>query len=118
MVLTHLPANAFLILAAFAPNLSAALLFLILRSFLSQMDVPARTSYVMAVVQPAERPAAASLTAVPRSLSAALSPALAGWLLAHWNFGWPLVIGGVLKIVYDLSLWRLFSRVRPLEERQ
>ena len=85
MVLTHLPANVFLIAAAFAPNLVTALSLLICRSFLSQMDVPARTSYVMAVVQPAERPAAASLTAVPRSLSAALSPAIAGWLLANSN---------------------------------
>ena len=116
MVFTHLPANLFLAIAAFAPTLPVALLLLVLRSLLSQMDVPARTSYVMAVVQPAERPAAASFTAVPRSLTAALSPAIAGWLLSASPFGWPLVIAGTTKIVYDLSLWRLFSKVKPPEE--
>ncbi|MGH8508499.1 MAG: MFS transporter, partial [Gammaproteobacteria bacterium] len=117
MVFTHLPANLFLAIAAFAPTLPVALLLLVLRSLLSQMDVPARTSYVMAVVQPAERPAAASFTAVPRSLTAALSPAIAGWLLSASPFGWPLVIAGITKIVYDLSLWRLFSKVAPPEEQ-
>ncbi len=116
MVFTHLPANVFLILAALAPTLGVTLLLLVMRSLLSQMDVPARSSYVMAVVQPTERPAAASLTAVPRSLAAALSPALAGWLLTVSPFGWPLVVAGATKIVYDLCLWRLFSKLKPPEE--
>ena len=81
------------------------------------MDVPGRTSYVLAVVTPGERPAAASLTAVPRSLASALSPTLAGALLAASPFGWPLVICGTLKIAYDLALLRMFSRIKPPEER-
>ncbi len=117
MVYTHLPANVFLILVPFMPTLELALLFLFLRSALSSMDVPARTSYVMAVVSPGERPAAASVTAVPRSLASALSPSLAGAMLAASSFGWPLVICGVLKIVYDLTLLRMFSKVKPPEER-
>jgi hypothetical protein len=88
---------------------------LLIRSALSQMDVPTRTSYVMAVVTPAEW-AAASVTAVPRSLAAAASPMLAGSLLAVSGFGWPLVIGGGLKIAYDLTLLAMFRKVRPPEE--
>lgn len=116
MVFTHLPANVFLILVPFMPTLELALLFLFLRSALSSMDVPARTSYVMAVVSPGERTAAASVTAVPRSLASALSPSLAGALLAMSTFGWPLVICGALKIVYDLTLLKMFSAVKPPEE--
>lgn len=116
MVFMLLPANLCLAIAAFAPTLPVALLLLVLRSLLSHMDVPARTSYVMAVVQPAERPAAASFTAVPWSLTAAFSPAIAGWLLSASPFGWPLVIAGTTKIVYDLCLWCLFSKVKPPEE--
>jgi MFS family permease len=116
MVFTHLPANVFLILVPFMPTLELALLFLFLRSALSSMDVPARTSYVMAVVSPGERPAAASVTAVPRSLASALSPSLAGALLTLSAFGWPLVICGALKIVYDLALLKMFSAVKPPEE--
>ena len=116
MVFTHLPANVFLILVPFMPTLELALLFLFLRSALSSMDVPARTSYVMAVVSPGERPAAASVTAVPRSLASALSPSIAGALLAASSFGWPLVICGTLKIVYDLALLRMFRGIKPPEE--
>ena len=116
MVFTHLPANVFLILVPFMPTLELALLFLFLRSALSSMDVPARTSYVMAVVSPGERPAAASVTAVPRSLASALSPSIAGALLAASSFGWPLVICGALKIVYDLTLLRMFRGIKPPEE--
>ena len=116
MVFTHLPANLFLILVPFMPTLELALLFLFLRSALSSMDVPARTSYVMAVVSPGERPAAASVTAVPRSLASALSPSIAGALLVASPFGWPLVICGALKIVYDLALLRMFRGIKPPEE--
>jgi MFS family permease len=117
MVFTHLPANVCLILVPFAPNLGVAVALLLARSALSQMDVPTRTSYVMAVVEPGERAAAASVTAVPRGLAAAASPLLAGWLLASSGFGWPLVAGGGLKIAYDLALLAMFRKVRPPEER-
>jgi hypothetical protein len=81
------------------------------------MDVPTRSSYVMAIVTPAERPAAASITSVPRGLAAAASPALAGALLALSPFGWPLVAAGATKIVYDLLLLVTFRHLRPPEER-
>jgi MFS family permease len=116
MVFTHLPANLCLALVPLVPNFWLAIALLLARSALSQMDVPTRTSYVMAVVPPDERPAAASLTSVPRSLAAALSPMLAGSLLAASGFGWPLIIAGGLKIVYDLLLLAMFRKVHPLEE--
>jgi MFS family permease len=80
------------------------------------MDVPTRTSYIMAVVTPPERPAAASLTSVPRSLAAAISPIIAGYLIGLSSFGWPILIGGALKIGYDLALLMMFRHVRPPEE--
>jgi MFS family permease len=116
MVYTHLPANACLVLAAFMPSAPLAIAFLLLRMALSQMDVPARVAYVMAMVPPQERAAAASVTNVPRSLATALSPGISGALLAVSSFGWPLVIGGALKIVYDLLLLAQFRHVRPPEE--
>jgi MFS family permease len=110
MVFTHLPANVLLVSAAFAPNASAAVGLLLARALFSQMDVPARQSYVMSVVTPAERAAAAAYTNVPRSLAAATTPAFAGWLLTRGTFGWHLVIGGALKIAYDLALLSQFGR--------
>jgi MFS family permease len=118
MVLTHLPANFCLVAVPFATELWQAIALLLLRSLLSQMDVPTRTSYVMAVVTPAERQAAASLTAVPRSLASALGPSLAGWMLGAATFAWPLLLAGALKIVYDLALLARFRRLRPPEEQQ
>jgi MFS family permease len=117
MVFTHIPASIALILAAVAPTLHVALALLLIRSALSQMDVPTRSSYVMAVVTEAERAAAASLTSVPRSLAAAISPMLAGTLLAASFRAWPLVICGGLKIAYDLLLLIQFRHVKPPEER-
>jgi MFS family permease len=117
MVFTHLPSSLFLILTAFAPTVWSAFGLLILRSLLSQMDVPTRSSYVMAVVRPEERPAAASVTAVPRSLASAVAPLLSGWLLTLTPFGWPLVLAGTLKAAYDLTLLRQFSAIKPPEER-
>jgi MFS family permease len=117
MVFTHLPSSLFLILTAFAPTLWTAFGLLILRSLLSQMDVPTRSSYVMAVVRPEERPAAASVTAVPRSLASAVAPLLSGWLLTVSPFGWSLVLAGALKAAYDLALLRQFSAIKPPEER-
>jgi len=116
MVFTHLPANILLILTAFAPTIEVAFLLLILRGLLSEMDSPTRSSYVMAVVRPEERPAAASVTAVPRSLAAAVAPVLSGWLFTVTLFGWPLIIAGALKAVYDLALLWQFSKVKPPEE--
>ena len=117
MVFTHIPSSVFLILAAISPNLYLTLALLLARAALSQMDVPTRTSYVMAVVTPPERTAAASVTAVPRSLASSLSPALAGALLATPFSGLPLVACGVLKIVYDVALLTMFRHVKPPEER-
>ena len=118
MVFTHIPSSICLILAAFSPNLTIVLGLLLVRSALSQMDVPTRTSYVMAVVTPAERAAAASVTAVPRSLASAISPTLSGALLSTSFAALPLVICGVLKIVYDLSLLYSFRHVKPPEEQE
>jgi MFS family permease len=116
MVFTHLPANVCLVLAALAPSLPIALGLLMVRSALSSMDVPTRTAYVMAVVTPAERSAAASFTAVPRSLAAALSPTLSGALFAAGWISLPLIGCGVLKIAYDLALWRAMRRDRLDEQ--
>ncbi|HEX8875095.1 MAG TPA: MFS transporter [Nitrosospira sp.] len=116
MVFTHLPANILLILIPFMPTLGWAIALLLARSLLSQMDVPTRSSYVMAIVSPAERAAAASITTVPRSLASAAGPLLAGYLLSISAFGWPLVIAGGLKILYDVLLLRMFRTVRPPEE--
>ena len=116
MVFTHIPSSVLLILAAFSTNLYVTLGLLLVRAALSQMDVPTRTSYVMAVVTPAERAAAASFTAVPRSLASAISPSFAGVLLTTTFSGLPLVICGVLKIVYDVALLVSFRHIKPPEE--
>jgi MFS family permease len=118
MVFTHIPSSVALVAIPFAASASAAVALLLVRSALSQMDVPTRSSYVMAVVTPAERAAAASVTAVPRSLAAAGSPLLTGYLLGLSAFGWPLVVAGVIKIGYDLALLTLFRNLRPPEEAQ
>ncbi|HEX9101122.1 MAG TPA: MFS transporter [Polyangia bacterium] len=113
MVYTHLPANLLLVLAGVVPSVKAAVACLLLRMCLSNMDVPARQSYVMAVVPPDERAAAASVTNVPRSLAAALTPVVAGWMLERSTFGWPLVCAGVSKAIYDLLLLAQFKQRRP-----
>jgi predicted MFS family arabinose efflux permease len=112
MVFTHIPASLCLIAAAFAPGMEIALGFLLARSALSQMDVPARSAFVMSVVTPAERPAAASFTAVPRSLASAIGPSLTGAMFAAGAMSAPLVVCGVLKIAYDLALFGAFRRVK------
>ena len=117
MVFTHIPSSLCLIAAAFATSLEWALGLLLVRSALSQMDVPTRSSYVMAVVTEAERTAAASVTAVPRSLASAASPALAGALFAAGYQMWPLLLCGGLKIVYDLLLLAVFRNIKPPEEK-
>ena len=117
MVYTHIPASLCLIGAAFAPDLATALGLLLARSALSQMDVPVRSAFVMSVVTPAERPAAASFTAVPRSLASAAGPSMAGALFAAGAMAAPLVACGVLKIAYDLALLALFRGVERKLER-
>lgn len=117
MVFTHIPANLCLIVAAVAPSIEVVLALLLVRAGLSQMDVPTRSSYVMAVVTPAERTAAASVTSVPRSLAAAVSPAMAGAMFAAGYHAWPLVLSGALKILYDVALLWTFRHVKPPEER-
>lgn len=116
MVFTHLPSSLCLVAIPFIPNLAIVIGLLTVRSLLSQMDVPTRNSYVMAVVTPPERPAAASLTSVPRSLASAVSPVIAGYLITISSFAWPLLIGGLLKIGYDLALLAMFRHIRPPEE--
>jgi predicted MFS family arabinose efflux permease len=116
MVFTHLPSNLFLILIPFAPDLATAIGLLLARSALSQMDVPTRASYVMAVVTPEERPAAASITAVPKTFAWAAGSIISGYLLTLSSFGWPLLVGGVVKGVYDILLLIKFQKVRPPEE--
>lgn len=113
MVFTHIPSSLCLIAAAFTSSLPLTLTLLLSRSALSQMDVPTRTAYVMGVVTPPERPAAASFTAVPRSLAAALSPTLAGILLSVGWAGAPLVLCGLLKIGYDLTLLGACRQMKP-----
>jgi MFS family permease len=117
MVFTHIPSSLCLIAAAFCDSVEMALGLLLARAFLSQMDVPTRSAYVMAVVTEAERPAAASVTAVPRSLASAASPALAGALFAAGYQVWPLLLCGGLKILYDLLLLAAFRHLKPPEER-
>lgn len=117
MVFTHLPSSFCLLLVPFIPDLATTVVLLLVRSALSQMDVPTRTSYVMAIVTPGERVAAASVTAVPRSLAAASSPLLAGWMMSVSGFGWPLVVAAALKILYDILLLFMFRKHRPPEER-
>ena len=116
MVFTHLPSSLLLLLIPFVSDLTWVIVLLLARSALSQMDVPTRQSYVMAVVAPNERAAAASITSVPRSFASATSPLIAGYLLGISSFGWPLIIAGGLKIAYDLLLLGMFRTVRPPEE--
>ena len=118
MVATHLPSNVLLILVPLMPNVQLAILVLLLRYTLSQMDVPTRQSYVMAVVEPNERSAAAGVTGIARTTGAAISPALSAPLIANAALtGLPFVIAGSLKIAYDLALWRAF-KARPAPEER
>jgi len=110
MVYTHVPANLLLMAAACMPTLGLALGCLLLRASVSSMDVPARQAYVMSVVPPEERAAAASVTNVPRSLASAIAPSFAGLMLERTNFGWPLLCAGALKITYDFLLLGLFHK--------
>lgn len=119
MVFTHLPSNALLMLVAFMPTFPLAGIALLLRQLLSQMDVPTRQAYTMALVAPEERTAAASVTSLARSVGSGVSPVISGALLTGplVALGLPLLIGGGLKALYDLALWGVFRRVPLPEER-
>lgn len=112
MVFTHLPSNVLLILVPLMPTFPLAAVLLLVRQTLSQLDVPTRQAYTMALVDPTERTAAASVTSLARSAGSSLSPALAGILL-EGPLGLPLILAGALKAGYDLALWVVFRRVQP-----
>jgi MFS family permease len=118
MVFTHLPSNVLLILVAFAPTFPIAATLLLLRQALSQMDVPTRQAYTMALVAPEERTAAASVTSLARSVGSSTSPVISGLLLQGplLILGLPLILAGTLKAAYDLTLWSIFRHVRLHEE--
>jgi predicted MFS family arabinose efflux permease len=116
MVFTHLPSNILLMLVPMMPSLSLAVLMLLARHLLSQMDVPTRQSYTMAIVDPDERAAAAGITSVARNAAAALAPAFAGATLTVPALGLPFLLAGGLKIAYDLATYLTFRTVRPPEE--
>ncbi len=118
MVVTHLPSNLLLIAIPLMPTLPLAVVVLLLRFSISQMDVPTRQSYTMAVVEPSERSAAGGFTGVARTTGAAISPLLAGFLFAHPALiNIPFYIAGTLKVVYDLLIYFSFRKLRPPEER-
>ena len=118
MVVTHLPSNILLILVPLMPSLSLAVLVLLLRFSISQMDVPTRQSYTMAVVPAEERSAAGGFSGVARTTGAAISPLFAGFLFARPSLiNAPFFIAGTLKIIYDLLLYYSFRKCHPPEER-
>jgi MFS family permease len=118
MVFTHLPSNILLILVPFMPTLPLAILMLLMRFSISQMDVPTRQSYTMAVVAPDERSAASGITGIARTIGAALSPIFTGLFLTNpLLLGLPFVLAGSLKIIYDLILYRSFKAIKPPEEK-
>jgi MFS family permease len=118
MVFTHIPSNILLILVPFMPSLPLAITVLLLRFSISQMDVPTRQSYTMAVVDPLERSAAAGITGTARTVGASLAPVFTGPLLANTALmGLPFIISGGLKIIYDVSLYQRFRAQKPPEER-
>lgn len=117
MVFTHLPANILIILVAFAPTLPVAAILYLVRMALSQMDVPTRQSYVMSVVKDEERTAAAGITNISRNISQAISPSLAGYIIQSLSlFFLPFLIGGVLKVIYDIALYFSFRNIKPQQE--
>jgi MFS family permease len=118
MVFTHIPSNILLILVAFAPTLPLAVAFYLARMTLSQMDVPTRQSYLVAVVREDERTPAAGITNISRNIAQAVSPSLAGYILQSLSFlSAPFILGGVLKIVYDIVLYFNFKSIKPSDER-
>ena len=118
MVFTHIPANIMIILLAFAPTLPIAIILYLARMALSQMDVPTRQSYIVAVVSEEERTTAAGITNVSRNITQAISPSLTGIIIYTFTLSAPFIIGGVLKIAYDIALYGNFRKIKPSEEKQ
>ena len=118
MVFTHIPSNILLILLAFAPSLEIAIVFYMIRMALSQMDVPTRQSYVVAVVEEEERTASAGITNLSRNIAQAISPSITGYIIGILSLSAPFVIGGLLKILYDITLYINFRKIKPREEEQ
>jgi MFS family permease len=116
MVFTHIPSNILIILVAVAPSLSVAIAFYLIRMALSQMDVPTRQSYIVAVVNKEERTAAAGITNISRNISQAISPSLTGIIINTFTLSTPFIIGGLLKIAYDIALYVNFRKIKPPEE--
>lgn len=117
MVFTHLPANVLIIAVAFAPTLPIAAILYLIRMALSQMDVPTRQSYIVSVVKDEERTAATGITNISRNISQALSPSLAGYIIQSLSlFFAPFLIGGVLKVIYDIALYFSFRNIKPQKE--
>lgn len=118
MVFTHIPSNILLILLAFAPNLEIAIVFYMVRMALSQMDVPTRQSYIVAVVEEDERTASAGITNLSRNIAQAISPSITGYIIGFLSLSAPFIIGGLLKILYDITLYINFRKIKPAEEEQ
>jgi MFS family permease len=119
MVFTHIPSNILLILVAFAPTLPLAIALYLARMALSQMDVPTRQSYIVAVVDEDERITAAGITNISRNFAQSVSPSLAGYILQSLSFlSAPFIVGAVLKIAYDIALYFNFKNIKPSEEKQ
>jgi len=116
MVFSHMPSNLFLTSVAFAPTPLSAIFLLLCRQSLSQMDVPARQSYVMAIVDESDRTAAAGLTSSTRTAASSISPSIAGYAIGSIWVGAPLVAAGVLKLTYDFLIYATFRKVKPPEE--
>ena len=117
MVFTHLPSNLLLLLVPVMPNVKWAVAVLLIRHLLSQMDVPTRQSYTMAVVEPDERAASAGVLSVARNAGAAVAPLFTGAILAAPSLGLPFLLAGGLKVVYDLWIFGVFRHVKPPEEK-
>jgi MFS family permease len=118
MVFTHIPANIIIILLAFAPTLPIAITLYLVRMTLSQMDVPTRQSYIVAVVSEQERTTAAGITNISRNITQAISPSLTGIIIYTFTLSAPFIIGGMLKLAYDIALYGNFRKIKPSEEKQ
>lgn len=118
MVFTHIPSNILLVLLAFAPTLEIAIVFYMIRMALSQMDVPTRQSYIVAVVEEDERTAAAGITNLSRNTAQAISPSITGYIIGVLSLSAPFIIGGLLKIIYDITLYINFRKIKPSEEEE
>lgn len=118
MVVTHMVSNGALIVIPLAPSLFYAIAFLFLRQSLSQMDVPTRQSYMMAIVKPQERTATAGITSVPRSIAQGISPAISSYMIGTLQYALPFFLSGSIKILYDISIYLSFRKIKPPEEKR